>query len=50
MTEKEVDNINQTVKVVATGFMERVFMVLFALGVFLFMFIFIRMFPSKVYH
>ena len=49
-TETEVDKINYQAKHVTTGFMQRIFMLIFAITTFLFMFIFIRMFPSKVYH
>ena len=49
-TDTEVDKINQATKHVVTGFMQRIFMLIFAIAAFLFMFIFIRMFPSKVYY
>ena len=49
-TSTEVDKINHQTRHVVTGFMHRMFMLLFAIATFLFMFMFIRMFPSKVYH
>jgi len=45
-----VAKINHQTAHVVTGFMQRIFMLIFAIAAFLFMFIFIRMFPSKVYH
>ena len=49
-TDTEIEKINYQTKHVVTGFMQRIFMLIFAIGAFLFMFIFIRMFPSKVYY
>ena len=49
-TDNETSKINHSTKHVVTGFMQRIFMLIFAIAAFLFMFIFIRMFPNKVYY
>ena len=48
-TQAEVDSLQKFTGTVVTGFFTRVFMLLFALAIFVFMLMFIRFFPNKIY-
>ena len=49
-TRTENQKIQDQIDHVRTGFFQRIMMLLSALAIFVFMFIFIRMFPSRKYH